>query len=162
MIVAECDADHVSVFSPLGERLRSFGMRGCGEGEFKDPSGIAIDGQGNILVTDRDNYCIQKFTSDGHFLKAVGGKGRKVLPFNHPHGIAYSASNNKVYVTDFSNHLIQVLSSDLTPFSQFGKRGSGKGHFDYPCGVATDSTGKVYVSDSGTSKSKSSWEKRSC
>ena len=75
VVVTEYGAHRVSVFSPGGEKLRSFGTRGSGEGQFQHPCGVAVDGQGNILVTDLNNHRIQKFTSDGHFLKAVGSRG---------------------------------------------------------------------------------------
>lgn len=40
----------VSVFSHSGEKLRSFGTKGSGQGEFDCPEGVAVDGEGNILV----------------------------------------------------------------------------------------------------------------
>ena len=146
LVVAEQDALCVSVFSPCGEKLQSFGTYGSGEEQF---SGVAVDGEGNLVVTDQHYHHVWKFTADGHFLKAVGSSGKGALQFDSPCGIAYSASNNKVYVADRNNDRIQVLNSDLTFFSQFGRCGSGKGHLRYPCGVAADSTGKVYVADSG-------------
>ena len=147
VVVTECDRHCVSVFSPNGEKLRSFGTRGSGQGQFKYPFGVAVDGEGNILVDDFNNNRIQKFTAEGQFLSAVGTKGSGPLQFWYPTGIAFNTSNNKVYVAGNSNHHVQVLNSDLTFSSTFGKQGSDKGQFNYPKGIACDSTGKVYVAD---------------
>ena len=139
----------VSVFSPRGEKLRSFGMQGSGHGQFDRPLAVTVDGEGNILVADTHNNRIQKFTAEGQFLTAVGKYGSGPLQFNYPTDIAFNTINNKVYVADSSNKRIQVLNSDLTLSSIFGKEGNGKGQFIHPCGIACDSTGKVYVADSG-------------
>ena len=147
VVVTEAGKCMVSVFSPDGERLRSFGSYGSGQGQFDHPWGITTDGDGNILVVDRGSCCIQKFTASGQFLSEVGGKGNGPLQFNRPMEIAFNTVNKKVYVADESNDRVQVLNSDLTFFSKFGKKGSGKGQFKKPCGIACDSTGNVYVTD---------------
>ena len=99
-------------------------------------------------MADTDNHRIQKFTTTGEFLTAVGTKGSGPLQFNLPSDVTFNATNNKVYVVDSWNHRVQVLNSDLTFSSTFGKEGSGKGQFKYPCSIACDSTGNVYVTDS--------------
>ena len=129
----------VHVFSPSGEKLRSFGTCGSGKGQFVQPHGVAVDGEGNILVADSGNHRIQKFTAEGQFLTAVGTEGSGTLQF--------IAISDKVYVVDYGNHRVQVLNPDLTFSHTFGKKGSGKGQFESPCGIACDSTGKVYVTD---------------
>ncbi len=128
------------MFSPRGEKLRSFGTHGSGKGQLWGPSGVAVDGEGNLLVADRDYHLIQKFTADGHFLEAFGSM--------EPSDIAYSASSKKVYVADTYNHCVEVLNYDLSFSSKFGSEGSGEGQFNNPYGVATDNTGRVYVADS--------------
>ena len=148
VVATEADEDCVSVFSPRGEKLRSFGTRGSGQGQFDWPCGVTVDGEGNILVADTSNQRIQKFTAEGQFLTAVGKYGSGPLQFDLPTDIAFNTINNKVYVVDNWNHRIQVLKSDLTFSFTFGKEGSGKGQFSYPWGIACDSTGKVYVADS--------------
>ena len=40
----------VTLFTPGGRKLRSFGTRGSGLGQFNIPSGLTLDGDGNILV----------------------------------------------------------------------------------------------------------------
>ena len=147
VVVTEYRGDCVSVFSPNGEKLQSFGTHGSGKGQFKYPYGVAVDGYGNILVADCNNDRIQKFTAEGQFLAAVGTEGSGPLQFCYPTDIAFNSSNNKVYVAGNWNHRVQVLNSDLTFSSTFGRRGSGKGQFHNPCGIACDSTGKVYVAD---------------
>ena len=147
VIVAEYGGHCVSVFSPSGEKLRTFGTRGSGQGQFQYPRGIAVDGEWNILVADSENHRIQKFTPEGQFLTAVGAKGTGPLQFDFPTDIVLNTANKKVYVTDCWNDRVQVLNSDLTFSSSFGKHGSGKGQFYYPYGIACDSTGKVYVTD---------------
>ena len=147
VVVTECGVHCVSVFSPSGEKLRSFGTHGSGQGQFDSPCGVAVDGEGNILVADYYNHRIQKFTAEGQFLAAVGTKGSGPLQFRYPTDITFNTSNNKVYVADNWEHCVQVLNSDLTFSSTFGKQGSGKKQFSRPCGIACDSTGKVYVAD---------------
>ena len=145
VVVAEWEGDRVSVFSPCGEKLRSFGTRGSDPGQVKYSREVAVDGEGNILLADCENHRIQRFTSEG--LTSVGTEGSGHLQFSYPTGIAFNASNNKVYVVDTDNHRVQILNFDLTFFSTFGMKGSGKGQFNYPQGIACDSTGKVYVAD---------------
>ena len=144
LMVTENKGHCVSIFSPSGEKLRSFGTRGSGKGQFAFPGGVALDGMGNILVVD--NHRIQKFTIDGQFITAVGTEGNGPLQFKYPYGITFNTSNNKVYVVD-KNHRIQILNSDLTFYNTFGRPGSGKGQFREPSDIACDSTGKVYVAD---------------
>ena len=147
VIVAEYGGHCVSVFSPSGEKLRTFGTYGSGQGQFKFPRGVAVDDEWNILVADTGNHRIQKFTPEGQFLTAVGAKGKEPLQFDLPNNIVLNAANKKVYVTDNLNHRVQVLNSDLTFSSSFGKSGSDKEQFIHPCGIACDSTGKLYVAD---------------
>ena len=149
VVVTEWGENRVSVFSPSGEKLRSFGTKGSGQGQFNWPCGVTVDREGNILVADTSNNRIQKFTEKGQFLTAVGKRGIGILQFMAPTEIEFNTINNKVYVVNNRNHLIQVLNSDLTFSSTFGKQGNGKGQFTQPCGIACDSTGKVYVADTG-------------
>lgn len=39
--------------------IGSFGVQGIGDGQFQFPNGIAVDGEGNIYVTDRENDRVQ-------------------------------------------------------------------------------------------------------
>jgi DNA-binding beta-propeller fold protein YncE len=146
--------DHcVSVFNPSGERLRSFGTRDFGFTQVQCPRGVAVDGVGNILFTDKtNNRHIQKFTIEG---TSVGSGDRRPtgITFNgnrrvsQPTGITFNATNSKVYVIDTGSDCVKVLNSDLTFSSSFGGRGSGRGQFNHPCDIACNSTGKVYVAD---------------
>ena len=151
VVVSDFMKNCVSILSPTGEKLKSFGTLGSGHGQFSTPCGVAVDGEENIIVVDGENHRIQKFTANGQFLTAVGTNGSGPLQFENPKGIAYNASNNKLYVTDGGNNRVQVLNSDLTFFSTFGEKGRVEGQFNDPRGIACGSTGKVYVADSGNS-----------
>jgi tripartite motif-containing protein 2/3/tripartite motif-containing protein 71 len=119
---------------------------------------VAVDQDGNILVADYGNHRIQKFTPKGGFISAVETRGNGELQFDYPSGIAFNKHNTKVYVVD-SNHRVQVLNcinhpAAITKFrfsfsGVFGEFGTGEGQFDNPQGIACDSTGKVYVADTG-------------
>jgi DNA-binding beta-propeller fold protein YncE len=106
VVVAENVGHCVSVFSPSGEKLSSFGSYGS----------VAIDSEGDILVVNSGNHRIQRFTSEGQHSATVGTEGSGRLQFSSPTGIAFNASNNKVldsdgvlYVCDKYNNLIQVF-----------------------------------------------------
>ena len=147
VVVTEWCGHCVSVISPSGERLRSFGTGGSGQGQFTYPAGVAVDSDNNILVVDWNNHRIQKFTSDGQFLTAVGTHGNSPLQFYHPRGITVNSNNNKVYVADEGNNRVQVLDSNLTFSSTFGEKGSGERQFEGPWDVACDRSGNMYVAD---------------
>ena len=147
MVVTESNRGCVSVFSPSGKKLTSFGTYGRGQGQFVYPSGVALDRDGNVLVADAKENRIQKFSADTQFLAAVGTSGSGRLQFSYPRGIAVNKSNNKVYVVETDNNRVQVLNSDLTFSSTFGQKGSDKGQFYQPFCAAFDSSGNVYITD---------------
>ncbi len=62
----------VSYFDPLGNQLGAWGAYGTGIGEFKTPSGIAVDSVGNVYVADWGNDRVQKFSSTGVGLASWG------------------------------------------------------------------------------------------
>jgi DNA-binding beta-propeller fold protein YncE len=148
IVVTESEKHSVSVFSPSGEKLRSFGTRGSGNGQFIGPRGVTIDDEGNILIADTSNYRVQKFTAEGRFLSTVGTRGTGVLKFSWPTDIAFNPINRRIYVVDNFNNNVQVLNPDLSYSSTFGTTGSAKGQFCSPIGIDCDSIGRVYVADS--------------
>ena len=94
-IVAEESGHCISIFSPAGGKLRSFGSQGSGQGQVSCPRGVAVDDDGNILVVDSGNNRIQKFISDGKFVVAVG-KG--TVNLNSSVGISIHSINKKIIV----------------------------------------------------------------
>ena len=147
VVVVEHVTHRISIFSPNGERIRSFDTCTVWPKQLSTPWGVAVDGEGNILVADSDNDSIQKFTENGDLLTIVGKIGKQSLQFSAPHFIGFNVINNKVYVADSFNHRIQILNSDLAYQSAFGKEGSGKGQFKCVHGIGFDTTGNVYVAD---------------
>ena len=91
-VVTEKGRDCITIFSPSGDKIRSFGSHGSRLGQFKYPRGVAVDTEGHILVADRNNNRIQKFTETGTFLTAVGGKGE----FHYPSDIAVNPTNGNL------------------------------------------------------------------
>ena len=147
IVVVERNGNCISVLTPEGEKICTFGTQGSGEGQLNRPRGIAVDRDDNIYVVDINNYRIQKFTSEGKFVAAVGSQGSNHLQFEHPVGICFNQRNNNLYVCDQRNHRIQVLSTDLTFVRCFGSYGSGNGHFQNPLYVAFDDDNNLYVTD---------------
>ena len=117
------------------------------DGVFRNPTGIAVDNNGNVYIADSWNDRIQKFTSDGHFITKWGTRGSGDGQFRSPTGIAVDNLGN-VYVADFSNDRIQKFTSDGHFITKWGTRGSGDGQFQFPTGIAVDNDGNVYIADS--------------
>jgi hypothetical protein len=61
----------VSVFHDDGSAADAWGSPGTGAGEFSTARGIALDGAGNVYVTDKERR-VQKFDSGGQFLLQWG------------------------------------------------------------------------------------------
>jgi DNA-binding beta-propeller fold protein YncE len=57
-------------YTAEGRHLVSWGAPGVDPGEFQVPHNVVIDGNENVFVTDRENYRLQVFDSDGN-LQAI-------------------------------------------------------------------------------------------
>lgn len=128
------------------------------------PQGVAVDGAGNMYVTERYSHTVRKVTPSGKVTTWAGHRGARGFAdgpgaqarFDNPDGVAVDAAGN-VYVADGFNHTIRKISpvGEVTTWAgQAGEVGSADGfgadaRFDYPSGVATDSAGNVYVADGG-------------
>lgn len=63
----------LQVFDRSGRRLRKFGSRGTGPGQFQQPEHIALHHDGSLLVADADNKRMQCFKPDSTFITQFGG-----------------------------------------------------------------------------------------
>ncbi|MCP4481591.1 MAG: 6-bladed beta-propeller, partial [bacterium] len=131
-----------------GELLLSFGEYGYGEGQFLYVSGIAVDSEGYIYITDYQNHRVLKFDSAGEFVLTFGGAGSGDGEFFYPAGIAVDDSGN-IYVTEVHNHRVQKFDSEGKYLLTIGGggSGSGEGEFSFPYGIALDNSGNIYVTD---------------
>lgn len=132
---------------------------GAGPGEFRNPSGLATDHQGNLLLADTDNHRIVKLSPGGVVQWSVGGVDAGGAPragtaqgeFDRPQAICADASGN-IYVADTGNCRVQSLSPAGEALAIWGGWGYDSGQFggDGPLGIAVDEHGVVLVSDSHT------------
>jgi DNA-binding beta-propeller fold protein YncE len=63
-------------YTAAGERVRVWGGRGEGQGQFRVPHGLAYDGGSVLFVADRDNGRVQRFDLTGRFLGEWTDLGR--------------------------------------------------------------------------------------
>jgi DNA-binding beta-propeller fold protein YncE len=122
------------------------GGRGAGKGEFDSPTGIAVDGTGNILVADTNNGRIEKFSPTGTFLSTIGTKGSGHGQLGEPNGLAIDRAGN-IYVAEVaSNHRVQKLAPDGTFISEW--KGPTPGFYG-PRRIAIGPDDSIYVVDQG-------------
>ena len=67
--------NRVQEFSPTGTFLRQFGSSGTGAGQFRRPTGIALDQSGNVWVLNTHGVLAQKFSATGTYISGFGSSG---------------------------------------------------------------------------------------
>jgi len=143
------------------------GSQGSADGtgadaRFYHPVGVAVDGDGNLYVTEDYNHTIRKITPAGEVTTLAGtaelsgsddGTGADAR-FDSPVGVAVDGDGN-LYVTDRDNNTIRKVTPAgvvITLAGAAGSQGSDDGtgplaRFDSPVGVAVDGDGNLYVAD---------------
>src|SRR5262249_4779904 len=84
-------------------------------GQFNRPHGLAVDGRGNIYVSDRGNHAIRVVTMNGD-IRTLAGTGKEgnadgpgaAASFKQPIAVAVDKSGS-VYVADCDNHVIRLI-----------------------------------------------------
>jgi sugar lactone lactonase YvrE len=110
------------------------------DGKLYKPEKIAIDGAGNLLISDVNR--VMKFSSSGTYLSQIGeltnniwGAGSGNGQFSGPMGIDID-NNGNIFVIDWGNYRVQKFGSNGNFISKFGSYGTGNGQFIYPVGIA--------------------------
>lgn len=148
----------------------SFGFNGDGgaatAAALYNPTGVTVDGSGNLYVADSYNYRIRKVTVATGIITTVAGSGAggysgdggaaTAAAFNLPNSLVVDGSGN-LYIADYYNQRIRKVTAAtgvVTTVAGNGNAGfAGDGaaatsaQLYYPSGVAVDSGGNVLIAD---------------
>jgi len=149
--VADSANDRIVKLAPAGRTLAEWGSPGAAEGDFADPSGVAVDSSGNVYAVDRRNNTVQKISAKGEFIARWAGSGSGNGQLSSPSAVVVDAHGH-VYVADTGNNRVEEFSSDGGFIRVWGAKGWLAGQFRSPGGIAVDSQGNVYVADTGNNR----------
>ena len=118
---------------------------------FRNPTGVVVDGAGNVYVADGANGLIRKITPTGTV--SWFSASFSSLPF----GVIVQNSGN-LYVSDFDNHIINNITQAGVR-SVFAGSSSGStnaigtsARFSKPSGMVLDNNGNIFVADAGNNR----------
>ena len=137
--------------------------------QLRFPHGVAVDGEGNLYIADRDNHMIRKVDSSGVIDTVTGtgvsgyrgdGGAAGMARLRQPTGVAVDGEGN-LYIADKDNHRIRKVDSDgvITTVAGTGERGSGgdggpavHARLAVPTGVAVDGAGNLFIADAANNQ----------
>ena len=168
------DANRIRKITPLGAVTTLAGTGssspfangvGTSTATFANPSGVAVDGSGNVYVVDTHNSRIRLILPNGTVSTFAGsgicawadGTGIAAA-FCGPRQLSLAATNGNLLVTDTNNLLIRMITplglvttiaggtASASAFFPFDGYGTAT-RFNEPYGITVNSAGTVYVSD---------------
>jgi sugar lactone lactonase YvrE len=167
--VADGSNNRIRMITPGGVVSTFAGSLGAGSdngtvsvARFFNPTGVAIDGSGNVYVADQNNHLIRKITPVG-VVSTLAGSGSQgfangigtAASFSFPSEIAVDGLGN-VYVADQDNFRIRKITPAgvVSTFAGSSVAGFANGtgtaaSFSPLTGLALDVSGNVYVADYG-------------
>lgn len=118
-----------------------FGEFGVMEGQFTEPSGVAVNAQNDIIVADTNNHRIQIFDKEGRFKFQFGECGKRDGQLLYPNRVSVVKTSGDIIVTERSpTHQIQIYNQ----YGQFARK-FGANVLQHPRGVTVDSKGRIIV-----------------
>ena len=110
-------------------------------------NGIAVNTEGQLVVTDNSGHCVYVFDKNGDCLRKTGGKGSNTGEFQYPNGISF-LNDNEVLIADSGNYRLQRLNIQTgTVVKSYGKKGRKKGEFSWPIDVTLDDEERIVVTE---------------
>jgi sugar lactone lactonase YvrE len=123
-------------------------------GNFGTPWGVAVDGSGNIFVTDDGYSAVDEIVAAGGYttVNQLAIDWSNNSGFYNPQGVAVDGSGN-VFVADAGYPAVYEIpvAGGYTAVTQLAMDWSNNNGFSYPTSVAVDGGGNVYVADSDNS-----------
>ena len=120
---------------------------------FNNPNGLVADNSGSLFVADSGNNAVRKVTSAGIVTTFAGNSAN----LKSPTDLAID-SNNNLYVADTESHTIRKITSGgvtnvyagaLNTPGALDATTASNARFDFPTDVAIDSSGTLFVADTG-------------
>jgi len=147
LFVTDVVNDRVLVLDrSTGKRVRSFGKKGRGKGEFIMPNAIAADSEGRLYVSDQMNFRFQKLDRLGKPLASVGQEGDTVGSFARPRGITVGP-DGVIYVVESVFEVVQMFNQEGKTLMAFGNFHGAPGFLELPAGIAVDKSCLPYFQD---------------
>ncbi|XP_013393073.1 tripartite motif-containing protein 2-like [Lingula anatina] len=134
----------VKVYSTRGQQVTTMG-----QGQLKEPYGITLNRQGDVMVCDTKEKSIFTFHADS-------GQLVNTFPLflcSGPQNITVNSVNDNIIISDISMGIgcVHVLSPTGDYMYQYGgKNGEGNDQKCLPDGVCTDSYGHIFIADWGS------------
>ncbi|MDB5100289.1 MAG: repeat containing protein [Cyanobacteria bacterium RYN_339] len=116
--IRQVDLDNGNVVITLaGSGTRGYTDGPAGQATFNEPRGLALDGAGNLFVSDWGNHAIRRIALDGTVTTIVGngtlGNGigtGAATKLSGPIGLAYAADAGCLFVADAGNNRILYIN----------------------------------------------------
>jgi len=125
-------------FSILSQFIRKFGLKGDGNGQMKDPCGVGLLSNGNIVVAEWGGNKLQIFDFEGNYVR-IAGAGQVRSPCH-----LFVDSDDNRLVADSGNECIRVFNQNGDHIKTIGT-----GQISRPLGVCMDREGRIIVSEGG-------------
>ena len=129
------DADSLKLLRRLGHTGKLHEM--TAPGDFAAPTGVALDEDGNVYVTDTLNNRVEIFDADGEFISQFGQHCDGPGCFAHPKGIAVDCDGH-IWVADPMLDMLQIFNRDGQLLAFVGGHGNLLGQFSSLVGVTFD------------------------
>jgi len=153
LYVANTGSDQVLVYdADTFKLLRKIGTAGKNRtlttpGDFAAPTNVAVDGDGNLYVSDTLNDRVEEFDADGAFIRAFGKNGDGPGQFARPKGIAVDC-DGYVWVADAMTNRLQIFTKEgELRLVVSGGFGTLPGQFQSLAGLYIDKNNRVFTSE---------------
>ena len=168
-VIRKLSGGKVYTFAGTGQAGYKDGQ--AASAQFYKPTGIVLDSEDNIYVSDTFNHVIRKISTDGSVTTYAGKKsdigGMKngtasAALFNEPSGIAVG-QENVLYVFDSGNQLVRKIkdgqvitvagsSAVISPETNYAEGGYKNGknldaRFNFPKGIDVTDNGTILIAD---------------
>ncbi|CAN5357472.1 hypothetical protein BH10ACI3_BH10ACI3_05070 [soil metagenome] len=128
----------IAKFDPSTEEFTTWGDAGAGEGQFNEPTGIAI-GNNMVFVADTGNHRVQTFDLDGKFVRQWDVQIWDPTAHQYP-DIVYDEVSKRLLISSGSSN--EVLAFDLDGRPSTGFKPEAEAALDNPSSMVILENGK--------------------